>query len=190
MAATLLLIRHGAHGDLGERLTGRGHEGGLSEAGRQQVEALASELGRRPISAIYTSPRLRTRETAALVATAVELPMHVEAALDEIDFGNWTGRRFADLDGQAEWDRWNRERSVVRCPGGETMREAQARAVAFAIQASAAHAGEVALVTHCDIIRALLCWQERRSLDEILHFEAGPASVTRMNIPPVEQVAA
>lgn len=110
--------------------------------------------------------------------------------LDEIDFGDWTGQRFADLDGQPAWDHWNRARSTARCPGGESMAEAQARALAFAFEAAARHHGEVVLVTHCDIIRALLCWAERRSLDDILSFEAGPASATPLDLAPRALAAA
>ena len=190
MAATLLLIRHAAHRDLGQRLTGRARDGGLSEEGRGQADALARSLAVQPLAAVYASPRRRTQETALAVARPHGLPVRTSAALDEVDFGAWTGERFADLDGRPEWDRWNRERSLARCPGGESMGEAQARAVAFAIEASAAHDGEVALVTHCDIIRALLCWEARRSLDEILSFDAPPASVTRLAVAPAEPVPA
>jgi probable phosphoglycerate mutase len=190
VAATLLLIRHAAHGDLGDRLTGRGDDGGLSDEGRRQAQALRDKLTGSRLAAVYASPRGRAQQTAQAIAASHHLPVQTEFALDEIDFGEWTGQRFAELDGQPEGDRWHSVRSAVRCPGGESMREAQARAVAFAIQASAAHDGEVALVTHCDIIRALLCWHERRSLDQILHYAAGPASVTRLEIAPAEQVAA
>jgi probable phosphoglycerate mutase len=190
VAATLLLIRHAAHGDLGQRLTGRAPDGGLSEEGRAQAAALCRSLSEQPLAAIYASPRCRTQETALAIAKPHGLAVRTSTALDEIDFGEWTGERFADLDGRPEWDRWNRERSAARCPGGESMAEAQARAVAFAIQASAAHDGEVALVTHCDIIRALLCWEQRRSLDDILSFDAPPASVTRLAVAPAEPVPA
>jgi ribonuclease H / adenosylcobalamin/alpha-ribazole phosphatase len=190
VAATLLLIRHGAHGDLGQRLTGRGPDGGLSDEGRVQVQALARELATRQLLAIYASPRRRTQETAEAIGAAQGVAVRTSTALDEVNFGEWTGQRFSDLDGQPEWGRWNCERSFFRAPCGESMSEAQARAVGFAIQVSAEHEGLVALVTHCDIIRALLCWRDRRSLDHILEYEAGPASVTPLEIAPAERVAA
>ena len=53
------------------------------------------------------------------------------------------------------------------------------------------HPGQsVALVTHCDIIRALLCRENGRSLDDILSFEAGPASVTRLTAGASNRAAA
>jgi broad specificity phosphatase PhoE len=61
------------------------------------------------------------------------------------------------------------------------MTEALDRAAAFVDAVGQRHGGQaVVLVTHCDIIRALLCREHGRSLDEILSFEAGPASVTRL----------
>ncbi len=167
---------------MGTRLTGRGDEAGLTDAGRAEVGRAAALLADEPVSAVYASPRQRTIDTARLIAARHGLSVRLAAELDEIDFGDWTGADFADLDGRPEWDRWNANRADSRCPGGESMAEAQARAVGFAIEAAARHDGAVVLVTHCDIIRALLCWQERRSLDDILSFEAGPASVTALPI--------
>lgn len=176
--ASLFLVRHGRHTDLGQRLTGRGEDSGLTADGRAEAEAARDALAAEPVAAVYASPRRRTVETAQVIADARRLPVTLAPALDEIDFGAWTGCRFDDLAGRPEWDRWNAQRSLARTPGGENMVEAQARAVAFAIQAAAAHDGAVVLVTHCDIIRALRCWNERRSLDDILSFDAPPGSVT------------
>lgn len=176
-------MRHAAHGDLGERLTGRGPERGLTVEGRAQAEALAEQLRNGRIAAVYASPRLRTQQTAEAIAAGRSIPVQTATALDEIDFGDWTGREFVGLDGRPDWNLWNLKRSQARCPGGESMVEAQDRAIAFLQTVNARHDGEqVAIVTHCDIIRALLCWQEGRSLDAILSFEAGPASVTRLSL--------
>ncbi len=176
-------MRHAAHGDLGERLTGRGAEGGLTAQGREQAAALARRLCSERIGAIYASPRLRTRQTAQAIAGPHQLPVQVADALDEIDFGEWTGCRFDELDGRPEWDEWNRARARARCPGGESMAEARARALDLLRLLDRRHAGQqVVVVTHCDIIRALLCWREDRSLDDILGFEAGPASVTAFEL--------
>lgn len=164
---------------MGERLTGRGPESGLTAEGRAQAEALAEQLRDGRIAAVYASPRLRTRQTAEAIAAGRSIPVQAATGLDEIDFGDWTGRRFTELEGQLDWDLWNSKRSQARCPGGESMVEAQDRAIAFLQTVDGRHNGEqVAIMTHCDIIRALLCWQEGRSLDAILSFEAGPASVT------------
>ena len=181
MTTSVLLIRHAAHGDLGERLTGRGPESGLNERGQAQARWLADRLAGESIAAVYTSPRLRTRQTAA----ALGRPGGAEIveALDEIDFGDWTGSSFAGLQGNPVWERWNCERSVATVPGGETMVEAQQRAWRFIVSLADRHDGQtVAAVTHCDIIRALVAQVLGLSLDRILNFDTDPASVTRLAV--------
>lgn len=163
----------------------------MTQDGHSQADALAAELSRAAVAAVYASPRLRTRQTAEAVATVHGLPVTVVEALDEIDFGAWTGRSFEELDGQPEWDRWNSWRSLARCPGGESMAEAQDRAAAFVDEVGQRHGGQtVVLVTHCDIIRALLCREHGRSLDDILGFEAEPASVARLAVGARRKAAA
>lgn len=191
MAVRLLLIRHAAHSDVGCKLTGRGEERGLTAAGRSQASALAELLSHQNVAAVYSSPRLRTRQTAEAIAANRGLPVRIEDALDEIDFGEWTGMSFADLSGDPAWDQWNTARATARCPGGESMAEAVDRAGALLDDLQRRHDGEqVVLVTHCDIIRGLLCRIEGRSLDDILSFDAEPASVTRVEFGDRKMAAA
>ena len=191
MAISLLLVRHAAHADVGLRLTGRGAEDGLTSEGRAQAVALAEQLSNLAITAVYSSPRLRTRVTAAAVAERHDLSTVVAAELDEIDFGAWTGKSFAELAGDPQWDRWNAERGSARCPGGESMAEAVDRAAGMIDELARRHDGEqIALVTHCDIIRGLLCRAHGRSLDEILTFDVQPASVTTLRLGDAERAAA
>ena len=99
----------------------------MGEAGRAQAEAVALRLADRGVEAVHTSPLERTRETAEPIALACGAPLTVEAALMEIDFGDWNGRSFDELQDQRLWRDWNEKRDRVRAPGGETMLEVQAR---------------------------------------------------------------
>lgn len=182
------LLRHGAHADVGMRLTGRAPDGGLTEVGRAQALAASDRLTRHPPTAIYASPRRRTQETATIVADRFGLPVATAAALDEIDFGRWTGASFSDLAADDGWSKWNGHRSTARCPGGESQGEAQARALAFAFEAASATERPL-LVTHCDIIRSLLCWAERRSLDDIHSVPCEPGSLAMLELTPAEVAA-
>lgn len=184
------LLRHGAHADVGHRLTGRGADLGLTDLGRNQAQNAAIALTKAPPCAIYSSPRRRARETADIVARHFGLSVMVAPALDEIDFGQWTGRDFASLDGDPRWHEWNAHRSVATCPGGESQRSAQARALAFAFEASARHGSAPLLVTHCDIVRALVCWAGRRSLDDIHAVSCEPGSLTSLDLAADARIAA
>ena len=176
-------MRHAAHAEFGHRLTGRGSDGGLTQEGSRQADALATDLSDEAVAAVYASPRLRTRQTAEAIAAVHSRPVIVAEPLDEIDFGAWTGRSFEELDGRPEWDHWNSRRSLARCPDGESMAEARDRAAAFVDEVGQRHPQQtVVLVTHCDIIRALVCWEERRSLDDIHAVRCDPGSLATLEI--------
>lgn len=186
----LHLLRHGTHGDVGVRLTGREPDGGLTEEGRNQARQAADRLRGRPLSIIYSSPRRRTVETASIVADVLGLEVRQALALDEVDFGSWSGCSFDELEADPRWRDWNDHRSSARCPGGETMAEAQARALAFAFEVAARHQAPPLLVTHCDIIRALHCWSERRPLDQIHATDCPPGYLSKLDLFGEDRAAA
>jgi broad specificity phosphatase PhoE len=182
VATTLYLIRHAAHDRVHDTLCGRMAGVTLGTLGRRQAEQLAERLAGEPVAAVYSSPLERARQTAEPVASRLGLPVQIEEALNEIDFGVWTGRRFDDLATDFVWQSWNRARTTVKPPGGEGFAATQARAVAFLKRAAALHDGAgVVAVSHCDIIRAALCaFLNCQSLDDYLLFEIDPASITRL----------
>src|SRR5205823_9111452 len=123
----------------------------LNGTGRAQAETLADALAERPILAVVSSPRERARETAEPIAARHGLGIDVDLALDEIDFGDWTGSAFEDLVADPAWQHFNRFRSAAPIPGGETMLQAQARVVAAILRMrSAFPEGEVVVVSHGD----------------------------------------
>lgn len=182
-----LLVRHCRHADVGDRLTGRGEDGGLTQAGQVEAAELAERLAAEAVTAVYSSPRRRARETAAAIADRHGLAVQITEALDEIDFGPWTGQRFADLDGTPDWDRWNNARATARVPGGESMGEALARARAFVERIQAP--GTAVFVTHCDIIRGLLCWRDGRTFGALFDYDVPPGSITELRLPALEAAA-
>jgi broad specificity phosphatase PhoE len=183
VTATILLIRHAAHAHLGKILSGRLAGIGLSEVGARQAARLAEQLAGEEIAAVQCSPVQRAQETAAAIAGTRGLAVETVEALNEIDFGDWTGSEFDALAGDPEWDRWNAARSVAVAPRGESMAAAQARVVRHLEVTAAANAGNtIAMVTHCDIIRAACAHVLGLSLDAVHRFDVDPASVTRLAV--------
>jgi ribonuclease H / adenosylcobalamin/alpha-ribazole phosphatase len=181
MTATLLLVRHAMHTDYGERFTGRADGAGLSKAGEEQARALAGRLAAEPLAAIYASPRERTRATADAIAAAHHVEVIEEPTIDEIDLGDWTGTRIAALEGDPRFTRWNEHRGDACPPGGEPFANVAKRATVFAADAAARHPNEtVAVVSHADVIKALVAACLGLSFDNVLRFDIGPASVSRM----------
>ena len=142
---------------------------------------LGRRMVRESLSEVQTSPRQRARATAEAIGAATGAPVFEVDALDEVDFGDWTGASFAELDGQSQWDDWNRSRSTARTPGGESMMEAALRIERHMEHLAETRAGaRIALVTHADMIRALVARVLGLSLDNLLRFEIDPASVSRI----------
>jgi broad specificity phosphatase PhoE len=131
-----------------------------------------------PLVAIHSSPRRRTWETAQIVADRQGLDVTISDALDEIDFGAWTGQSFAALESDPRWRRWNEARGSGAPPGGETMAAATARAIDHIVQISAD--GPVLCVTHCDIIRGVVAHILGLHADRLLSFDCDPASLTTL----------
>jgi probable phosphomutase (TIGR03848 family) len=184
-ATTLVLLRHATTPATGKRLGGRKPGVHLDAAGRLQAEAAARRLAHLPVSAVYASPLERTRETAAPVARAHGLSARIERGILEVDYGDWTDRSLASLRRLALWRTVQQAPSRVTFPGGESLRAAQARAVEASERLAAAHPGRtVVLVSHADVIKALVAHHLGLALDLFQRIVIDPASSTVLALGP------
>lgn len=178
---TFLLIRHGAHRLLSRTLVGRKPGVSLSVEGQEQAEKLAERISaaRLPVAAIYSSPMERALETAAPLGRLLDLPVRIAEEFNELDFGDWTGHDFDKLHALPEWERFNLFRSGTRIPNGELMLETQARAVAGLGRLHEQHGdGTVAIVTHGDVIRAVINYYLGAPLDLFRRLQISPGSMS------------
>lgn len=181
--ATFFLVRHGAHSLLGKILVGRAGAVGLSEQGARQAERLAVRLARMPVRAVYSSPLQRARETAEPIARGLGLAVQIAEEINEIDFGDWSGRSFDELQDLAAWRFFNTFRSGTRIPGGELIVEAQARIVAFICALAREWPDEhIALVSHGDMIKVALAYFMGLHLDFLRRIEISPGSVSTLQV--------
>lgn len=180
MPRLIILARHGAHAEVGRVLSGRS-EIPLSSEGEREAAALARAAQDVGLASLHASPRRRTQQTAAPVATALGLPVTTAPALDEIDFGAFSGRSFDALAGDAAWQLWNAARDTARCPGGETMAEAVARAQAYLAALPAAQTPALC-VTHCDIIRGIVANVLGVSYAKMFALDCDPGSLTTLAV--------
>ncbi len=179
----VLLIRHAATDHVGRVLTGRMPGVGLSGDGRVEAAVLAERLSGTRLDGLQASPRERAAETAEAIASGRPLVVETNADLDEIDFGAFTGRGFAALDGDPDWRLWNDQRATARAPGGETMAEAAQRVMrAIGLAAERFDGGLVALVSHADLIKAAVLRVLGLGFEALPRFEIAPASVTRLGV--------
>jgi broad specificity phosphatase PhoE len=178
---TLLLLRHAAHDWLGRGIPGRLPGVSLNEDGHLQARELAQRLARADIDCIYSSPQQRARETVAPLAEAAGLPVELAGEFDEIDFGEWTGRSFAQLDAQDAqgWQHWIHRRSSATPPGGEPFDQVAKRAMRGAERLHRAHPFKTVLVaSHGDVIKAAIASCLGLSLDNLERLDIEPASVS------------
>jgi broad specificity phosphatase PhoE len=127
----IYLVRHGeTEWNKVRRFQGRSNLP-LNQEGRKQVRALALALKNIPLMAIYTSPLIRTLETARLIkAFHPSTPIFEDNDLIEMDLGEFDGMKVKDWAEQYPDFRkaWNENPASVRMPGGESLKEVQDRA--------------------------------------------------------------
>jgi probable phosphoglycerate mutase len=178
-ATTVFLVRHATHDRLGTLLCGRMPGVRLGAAGAAEAARLARRLGAERLAALYSSPRERAVDTAAPLAEAAGVPLTEDPDLDELDYGDWSGKSWAALEADAAWRAWNEDRAHRRPPAGETLVELQARLARWLSAARDRHPGAaVAAVSHAEPIKAALLWVMGAPLEALSRFEVSPASVS------------
>jgi 2,3-bisphosphoglycerate-dependent phosphoglycerate mutase len=119
---TVLAVRHAEAEYDGTTLPGVPDGGTISEVGREQVSALATRLRGRRVAAVVSSPYSRARDTAELIAKALDVPLEIADGLRELDAGEVTalpqGKGIAQVD--EVFGRWLHGDLAASCPGGET----------------------------------------------------------------------
>jgi probable phosphomutase (TIGR03848 family) len=183
----LLLVRHGLTPTTGRDLPAAGDGPGLSEEGRKQAEEAAQSIAEwraalPPLKAIYNSPLTRTRETAGILAKALDLTLAERPELVDCNAGEWAGAPLKDLVKKPEWSRVVHYPSGFRFPGGESIRQMHDRIVAGTRELVSMHPGETLLVvSHADPIKAVVAEALGLHLDMFQRILISPASVSAIS---------
>src|SRR4051794_8951067 len=155
----LYLVRHGATQLSAEDRFAGSVDVQLSDEGREQAAALGARLSAERIDTVYASPMSRTRETAAIVATACGLSVTAVDGLREINHGHWESltRREVEQQFSAEYASWEADPFTFAPRGGESGAAVLARALASLREILDHHAGQrVLVVSHKATIRLVL----------------------------------
>ena len=149
----ILFVRHGfVHNPTGV-IYGRMPRYGLSDQGRTDVDRTARWLAMMPIDAIYTSPLLRARQTAAIIgAHHPNAPIRQTSLLIEVHT-SWQGESFKEAQASMkDFTYYNPPRG----PGDETIEDVFARMDRALRIAARRHPGKtVVCVSHGDPIKIL-----------------------------------
>lgn len=150
------------HGEPSQETRGRcyGHlDVELSGEGRKQMQSVADRLSNEPISAIYSSPRRRALESAAMLAESLHAAIALEERLREIDFGVFEGRLYEEIAQEypETYSQWMEHPAETQFPNGESFVQMKARVIEAAHELYARHRGEtIAVVSHGGVNRILL----------------------------------
>ena len=176
----VLMVRHGQTPTTGAVLPGRAKGLHLGDKGIEQARVAGERIGALGrIKAVYASPMERTQETAAPIAKACGLRVRTHKGLIECDFGEWTGKKLANLRKLPEWRTVQRYPSGFRFPKGESFGEMQTRMVDAIGELVAKHPGEaIVAVSHADTIKAAVASAMGTHLDLFQRIVVSPCSVT------------
>jgi alpha-ribazole phosphatase len=156
----LYMIRHGQTAASRENRFSGSSDPPLTAVGEAMAEAFARAYASLTWESIYTSPMLRTRQTANALARLTNLQPVVEDGLREVDYGEWEGLVQEEV--KARWPRafeyWAADVASRGTPGGETAFQVAARAMRVVEGIRTRHEqGNVLIVSHKATLRVITC---------------------------------
>jgi probable phosphomutase (TIGR03848 family) len=182
---TVILLRHGrSTSNTAHTLAGRSDGVDLDDKGREQAKDIVERVGSLPVKAIVRSPLLRCARTVEPLAAELGLEPVIEERLSEVDYGEWTGRKIADLVKEPLWAVVQQQPSAAVFPDGEGLAHVQARAVEAVREhdrrLAEEHGADVLWVacTHGDVIKAVVADALGTHLDTFQRITADPASMS------------
>jgi len=149
---------------------------------------MAERLAPLRLDAIVSSPLERTVQTAeAIGARQRRRPgIALDERVGECRYGEWTNRPLAELSKDPLWRTVQERPSAVTFPEGESLPQMQARALA-AVHDWNSRLGDratYAVVSHGDVIKAILADALGSHLDQFQRIVVDPASVSVLRYGP------
>lgn len=159
----------------------------LDASGKEQVQELAQRLREVPITQLVSSPLQRTLETARIIGSGHTVDIVKDKRVGELNYGYWTGEQLKKLAKDSLFAAVQAHPSSVTFPGGESMQAAANRAVtacrdwAITAQQDSGDQAVVLIVSHGDIIKAVLADALGMHLDMFQRIVIDPASLSVIN---------
>ena len=151
------------HGQTDWNLEGR-HQGQadppLNATGWEQARSAAAQLSSIPLEAAYSSDLERARDTARVIADALQLPVQVHTGLREMNQGAWEGMLAADIrrDYADAWAKRQHDPLNAQPPGGESVAQVAERVWRAVDEIVARHPrGPLLIVSHGLSLATIVC---------------------------------
>ncbi len=217
MKTRLLLVRHGrTDWNIAGRFQGQ-HDTPLNELGRRQAEAVAGRLAAERPAAIYTSNLSRAFETANAIAAAIcasieaanapallkaepfappnpaapaassPPPVVVDPRLREMNFGEWEGLTYAEIQQRypVALKKWEMDIAQYTPPGGEALADVAQRVCAAYADICAAHPeGTVIVAAHGGALQLMVAQALGLPAEKFWQVYLSNASVSDLRVYP------
>ncbi len=151
----------------------------LTDYGFQKSAEMGLLIKDIPVDAAFASMQVRSIETLSCMLEALGLfhvPTVHASALNERDYGDYTGKNKWDMQQIIGEEQWNKVRREWDCPvpNGETLKMVYARVVPFFIEhiLPLINSGKnVLVVSHGNAIRALMKYIEKVPDEDVVNIE-------------------
>ncbi|MCI1269604.1 MAG: histidine phosphatase family protein [Ruminococcus sp.] len=133
----------------------------ITENGYRQLEALSERFKNIRYDAVYSSPLERARVTAEYINKNHGLEIKFEKFLEEINAGDFEGRKWSDLPAMYpnEYDAWKNSPDKFKAPNGETMKQVYQRMTCGMKKICAKEIGKtIVVVSHGCAVKNFLCY--------------------------------
>jgi probable phosphoglycerate mutase len=177
----IVVVRHGrTAANAGGLLLGR-LDVPLDDLGRAQAAAVAATVPAPDL--VISSPLQRTRETAE----AFGVPVELDEAWIELDYGEWDGRPLGEVPTEA-WAAWRADNDFAP-PGGESLGRLTARVHdALDDLARRLDGRQVVVVSHVSPVKAAVGWALDAGPEVAWRTFVAPGSITRLGMGPAGPV--
>jgi broad specificity phosphatase PhoE len=176
----LLLVRHGLNDAVGKRLAGRDMSVHLNGQGIKQAQNVAEWLANKKVSVILSSPLTRAMETAEPLAALIGVTILEQDALMEVDYGDWAGKTFEELEKITAWKEVIQSPATMRFPHGESIQQIKTRLRQFLDNLTSTYADDEVVVcfSHADILAILIAQCMGLPLENYPRVTISPASIS------------
>lgn len=182
------LLRHGHSSANGLGiLAGRDNSVKLSEIGLKQAESLIPVLADPSFDLILSSPIFRCQETLypfleSTTSQREQAELRLEDRLQEMDYGDWSGKKLGVLSKKPLWKTIQARPSIVRFPNGESFAEMSERVNSALHDILNTGTKRVLVCSHGDVIKAIIAQSLGLHLDQFQRIIIDPASISAIQM--------
>ncbi len=171
----IFLMRHGDTGQIGRYIGST--DIGLSDKGSRQLAEIASFTSKMNFDLVLVSPLRRCLQSLEILGLEGEK----EPLLQEVDFGHWEGKTFAEIAKEypGHIEQWANDKDFT-FPGGESLPAFRSRIKKVAARLYNENAAAIFLMAHGGVLRVLICELLRLPVENYLLFDIAPGHLSEI----------